>query len=58
MKKDIEEHLSEVILVEFNWRWNKYLKGEQTRQQFSTDFRKFLKRFVKGKLDEVKKDGK
>ena len=58
MSKDIQQHLSEVILVEFNWRWKKYLREEQTQQQFSRDFRKFLKKFADyTDVEEVKKDG-
>jgi len=45
MNKDIEQHIAEVILREFNWRWKAHLKGEYTEQQFATDFRKFLKKY-------------
>ena len=45
----MEHHIAKVILTEFNWRWNKYLKREQTQQQFSRDFRKLLKQFILSK---------
>ena len=35
-----------IALMEFNWRWKRFLKQQYTQQQFSTEYRKELKKLV------------
>ncbi len=37
----------ENVLWHFNWRWKAHLKGQYTQQQFSRDFRKQIRDWIK-----------